>query len=51
MTAPEPTAEHVPGPALARLEGVQQLPLHEQPDVYQAVHTELQNALAAIDDA
>ena len=47
-----------PGPALspiaaavARLEGVHELPLHEQPDVYQSVHAELQNALAAIDHA
>ncbi len=37
--------------AMARLDGVHQLPLHEQPDVYQAAHTELQNALVAIDDA
>ena len=37
--------------AMARLDGVHQLPLHEQPDLYQSVHAELQNALAAIDDA
>jgi hypothetical protein len=36
---------------VARLDGIHQLPLHEQPDVYQAVHAELQHALAAIDDA
>lgn len=37
--------------AMARLDGIHELPLHEQPDVYQSVHAELQNALAAIDDA
>ncbi len=37
--------------AVARLDGVHELPLHEQPDVYQSVHAELQDALAAIDDA
>lgn len=35
--------------ALARLENVHEVPLHEQPDLYQAVHAELQNALAQID--
>jgi hypothetical protein len=62
VTAPTPQPGPQPGPssaaapspaaaAAARLEGVHELPLHEQPDVYQTVHTELQNALAAIDHA
>lgn len=62
--SPQPGAQVMPRPgpppaapaspvaaAVARLENVRDLPLHEQPDVYQVVHTELQNALAAIDHA
>ena len=37
--------------ALTRLEGVHARPTHEQADLYQSVHTELQNALGTIDDA
>ena len=37
--------------ALARARERHEVPLHEQPDLYQAVHAELQNALAEIDGA
>ncbi|WP_375482913.1 hypothetical protein [uncultured Jatrophihabitans sp.] len=37
--------------ALGRLDGIHQRPTHEQADLYQSVHTELQNALGTIDDA
>jgi hypothetical protein len=37
--------------AVQELAGLSELPLAEHPDVYQRIHTELQGALADIDDA
>jgi hypothetical protein len=37
--------------ALASLESLSERPLAEHPDVYQAIHTTLQDALADINDA
>jgi hypothetical protein len=39
------------GRALAELAGLADLELDEQPDAYQRIHVELQDALASIDDA
>ncbi len=49
-SAAEPSSQQA-GRALAELAGLADLELDEQPDAYQRIHVELQDALASIDDA
>lgn len=51
QTPGEPLTSTPVAAAVASLDTVRELPLAQHPDVYQRIHTELQGALADIDDA